>query len=138
MPKGLLNIKKNLVGYYLNEFITIMPEYGLLARSVLGTNRTIIGLREGMLNRRSAYLLQSEVRRHIHRHMFFEKHIPLHASGVIVSNQSQESILVIGPSGSGKSTLIWLLYQCGYLLLTDDNLVTDEQGKIYGAGETFL
>lgn len=138
VPKGLIYMNKNFAGYYLDKFITVMPEYGLIAQSVLGTNRTIIGLRERMLNRRSVYLLRSEVRRHVHRHMFFRKHIPLHASGAVVSCHTKEAVLVIGPSGSGKSTLTWLLSQCGYPLLTDDNLVADEQGRVFGAGGDIL
>lgn len=138
VPKGLLYIKKNFTGYYLDEFITVMPGYGLIAKSILGTNRTVIGLREGLLNRRSAYLIRSEVRRHVHRHMFLRNLVPLHASGAVISCNTKEVVLIVGPSGSGKSTLTWLLCQYDNPLLTDDNIVTDEQGMVFGAGGDIL
>ncbi len=70
--------------------------------------------------------------------MFFNNNIPLHASGVIHPNDINKALLVFGPSGSGKSTLTWLLCQSGFVLLSDDNIISDMNGNLFGSGGDLL
>lgn len=120
-------------GFYQDTFYTLMLDYGLIGISQLGTCSTILLLKDQLPDTRSVYLIRSIIRQHVHRHMFFDNLVPLHASAVVLPEQDT-AIMIVGKSGSGKSSMTWQFVQCDCSLLADDNVLCSPGGFISGSG----